>query len=138
MAEFFQNKFVIQRDSGHPGYQSYTIIATRNDLDQMVRELTVALGEFVEAASPVLEHNSRPRQIISKYATIANGETSRVYLQFAIADDLSCFHVRPTLLSRIKANIGCITLTGLVIFAAVGVFATLGHVLAALFQYILK
>jgi hypothetical protein len=32
MAEFFQNKFVIKIENGHPGWKDYTIIATREDM----------------------------------------------------------------------------------------------------------
>lgn len=70
-----RNKFVIRQDSGHPGYRSTTVIATREDLSALADEMKKKLAEGYQP--PFVCH----------YATEAHGESSRIYLQFEPASE---------------------------------------------------
>ncbi len=79
-----RNKFIIREESGHPGYRSTTIIATREDLEGLADEIKKKL---VERYQP---------PFVSHYATEAHGQSSRVYLQFepASAEEIERYHGR--------------------------------------------
>lgn len=70
-----RNKFVIRQASGHPGYRSMTIVATREDLVALADEIKRKLTE------------GRHAPLVSHYATEAHGQSSRVYLEFETASD---------------------------------------------------
>lgn len=100
MTEFYNNRYVIKVESGHPGYSHYQIISTREGMAEMVRSLQAALE------SP--EGERRSGSLWNDSATIAHGQTSRVYLSFKLADDLSIYHVRPSRFKEGISFLGCI------------------------------
>ncbi|MBL9204695.1 MAG: hypothetical protein JNN01_06400 [Opitutaceae bacterium] len=73
--ETFRNKFVIRQESGHPGYCSTTILATREDLAALSDEIRKKLAEGYQPP------------FVSHYATEAHGQSCRVYLQFEPATE---------------------------------------------------
>ncbi len=89
MAEEYVNDYVVNVASGHPGYTSYTIICTPEKMGEMLDGVRAAL----EAAMKEPTESIEPQKVWSTYATKANEETSRVYLQFAVVTDLKKYHV---------------------------------------------
>jgi len=123
MAEFFQNKFVIKIESGHPGYRQYTIIATRENMARMVQELSQALAEAEESQLSNPQASTGLSQLWSQYATIAYGETSRITLTFALSPELDVFHARPKRSRDLLFCFGCLGLTAILILAYIGLKA---------------
>ncbi|MBK8181354.1 MAG: hypothetical protein IPK67_21220 [Planctomycetes bacterium] len=80
MSETHRNSFVLDRETGHPGYDSTVIYATPRDLEALGRELASSA-----ASGPVS---------VSHYATWKEGQSSRVYLEFRTAaeGDLDRWH----------------------------------------------
>ena len=80
--ETFRNKFVIRQESGHPGYRSTTIVATREDLAALADEIKKKLADGYQPP------------FVSHYATDTHGQSSRVYLQFepATEKELDGYH----------------------------------------------
>ena len=102
-----RNKYVLRRQTGHPG-NSYTVVfATCEDL----RELGQKLVEQAQTA----------RISISNYATYEYGRTSRVYLDFrsATAQEMDDWH-RRSLKLRLQSCIKPLFYLTLWIFAVIG------------------
>lgn len=118
MQESFINKYVVDVKAGHPGYTSYTILSTREDMTAMVEALSKALAGTDSAQSA----SSLTGLLWSQYATQAGGSTSRVYLSFRLAQDLDAFH-RPSLASRLRPWLG---VTCLLYFFALALTGFLG------------
>ncbi len=80
MSETHRNSFVLDRETGHPGYDSTVIYATPRDLEALGRELASSA-----ASGPVS---------VSHYATWKEGQSSRVTLEFRTAaeGDLDRWH----------------------------------------------
>ena len=122
MEETFNNKYVIRTKSGHPGYQSYDIIATPEDLQQ----LAASIQSKAQAADlPTKIHNSGvgEKLLITEYATISRGKSSRVSFSFYAAKDLSLHHRKKTHDWGFYA--GCIGVLAILVLAFVGLSAIL-------------
>jgi len=61
----------------------------------MIKELAKTLASLEAARVRSAENTEEVKIIWTRYATIAGGETERIYLQFAVANDLSQFHSPP-------------------------------------------
>ena len=110
---FHENLYVIEKETGHPGYQQYSITSTPEHMKELVEALSRALSE------------PRPEgELWQAYATIARGETSRVTLRFAVTDDLKIYHKPPGLFARLLNKIGwpfgCLFVLAILYFAWIG------------------
>lgn len=115
MGESYRNPFVIRQESGHPGFQAFIILAKNEDLAR--------LGQVL------IEESKKPAVCSSHYATLAHGQSSRVYLQFqsASVEELALWHAQPLRmrLSRIARSLILLTFAAL---AIVGLSSILGWV----------
>jgi hypothetical protein len=103
----YRNKYVLRRQTGHPG-NSYTVVfATREDLGELGRKLA--------------EEAQTARVSISNYATYEHGRTSRVYLDFrsATAQEMDDWH-KKSLKFRIESWIKPLFYLTLWAFAVIG------------------
>ncbi len=62
---------------------------------------------------------------MEKYATIAYGETSRIYLTFALSPDLDAYHVRPRRIRELLSFFGCLGIIAVLILALIGLRAVI-------------
>lgn len=115
MGESYRNPFVIREESGHPGFQAFIILAKNEDLARLGQAL--------------IEESKKPAVCSSHYATLAHGQSSRVYLQFqsATAEELALWHTQPLRirLSRIARALAILSFAAL---AIVGLLSVLGWV----------
>jgi hypothetical protein len=119
MSDSYVNNYVIQIESGH-GNTNYKIISTREGLTELVRTLTAKL-EIPEQHLPNTWKTEDSSFLLwSDYATVAQGQTARIYLSFALAKDLASYHTRPSLFKRFLFFLGCIFVVGILVLAVIG------------------
>jgi len=121
--EIFYNDYVIKIEAGHPGFISYTIIANKKNMSRLVAELGAALKMMPDTKLSDKETGEQPQVIWSAYATKARQETSRVYLKYALANDLSPYHVIPKRKRDLWATAKFVLLIVLIVLAWIGVRA---------------
>lgn len=71
----FKNRFVLDRESGQPGHDHTVAYATREDLAELARRLSLVAQDLSGE--------------LSEYATRMHGQSSRVMLQFRCTDQRS-------------------------------------------------
>jgi hypothetical protein len=109
------NKYVIDVESGHPGFRAYTVISTLGDMRKLVEALSRSLGDPAAAG-----------KLWSDYATVAHGQSSRVELRFVVEPDLAPYHTR-SLLVQVRRLLGCVVLLAALYFAWVGLSDTVAR-----------
>jgi hypothetical protein len=127
MEKKYVNDFVIEIASGHPGYTSYTIIATRENLGKLAADLGEALllsdSEMAVSGNPSVYQG----ELVSRYATIAYGETSRVYLNFKLSADLAPYHVRKRNYPNFFVALGSLAMLFVLWLAYIGLRTVIHH-----------
>lgn len=129
MEEFFNNKYVVQVERGHPGSTTYTVFSTREHMTALVQALSEALAKPEESLRESWQPPDSPTTLWSDYATIAYGRTSRVSLVFRLLRDLAPFHVRSTFIKRMGGFASCFLIILVLSFAVIGAVATIRFLL---------
>jgi len=129
MEEFFTNDYVVEVESGHPGYTDYKLIATPESWRTLAAELVNA-AEKPGGADESKRNERGELLLLSKYATISKGKTSRVSISFYAAKDLTAHHVPSSRFDRFyNSTVGCwlmfLVAAGILYLAAVGASALL-------------
>ncbi len=106
MEEFFTNDYVVEVESGHPGYINYKLIATPESWRVLAAQLASA-AENAERGSISQQNGKRETLLLQKYATVSKGKSSRVSLSFYAAKDLGVHHARATRLRKLWNNVSC-------------------------------
>jgi hypothetical protein len=127
MAEFFRNKYVVQVEHGHPGFTTYTVLSTREDMTALVEALSEALAKPEESLGESLPAPDSPTRLWSGYATTAYGQTSRVSLVFQLVRDLAPYHVRPTTGRRLLGVVWALVVLLVLALAVVGAVASVRY-----------
>ena len=134
MEESFINDCVVEVESGHPGFVNYKLIAT----PETWRLLAAQLASAAENSASVDESKKNDRgeiSLLSKYATIYKGKSSRVSISFYAVKNLTAYHVRPTWLQKFKSNASCfliiLVVVGVLYLAGVGASRLLGDFIKA-------
>ncbi|HTI72962.1 MAG TPA: hypothetical protein VMF06_23515 [Candidatus Limnocylindria bacterium] len=125
MSDEYINKYVMEIESGHPGFKSFTVISTRDDLKAMIKSLESALEQTAPESSQTAAAAQSPRHVWSTYATIAHGETERVYLNFAVASDLLRYHSKKRGLGPVM---GYVLVAAIFVLLAIGLFTTMHYI----------
>ena len=120
MSEFYINKYVVKVTTGHLRYTSYTLLSTREDMKTLVDKLSAALNLPEENLLSQWLTAEEPTELWSDYATIAYGETSRVYLSFAFVNNLNVYHVQPKPWKAWLSVLGCLAVIALFALAVIG------------------
>ena len=120
MSESFVNNYVIQIMSGHPGNTNYEIISTKDGFASLISSLQQKLDRIEQLSEINPQRKNSPTLLWSDYATLVPGRTSRIYLSFAVDNDLMDYHVGPTIAKRIVRVLGFLSILGLLIFAFIG------------------
>ena len=102
MSESYRNPYVLRQQSGHPGFRATIVYGTRTDLANLGRKL--------------LDASEKPAVAVSEFATVQNGQNSRVYLEFrsATPEEIDSWH-KPLLKNRLLGAVKWIFV--LVVFA---------------------
>lgn len=125
MKDDHRNPFVVQTESGHPGYVHYTVISTRDGMQDLTHRLAEALAAEPGALRQEGESAKDPLTLFSQYATIAHGQRSRVSLAFQVVEDLEPYHVtRVNRPGRVQLLALLLIVVALLYFAIVGLYAT--------------
>jgi hypothetical protein len=112
MTETFTNKYVVRVTHGHPGNTTYEVISTPEALTAMAAALLDKLENPDETLKNKINKQPKPVLLWHDFATIAHGQTSRVYLTFYIIDDLARYHGGPGVLKRLAKVLGCVLIIG--------------------------
>jgi hypothetical protein len=107
----YRNKFVIKKETGHPGYSSITILATRRDLAALADEIKLKLAEGYQPP------------FVSHYATEAHGKSSRVYLQFEPASESELDDLHKNKGTLRSGVFSCALMVVVILFAILGVLS---------------
>jgi hypothetical protein len=91
----------------------------------MVQEISQALTRPEEGQLSPLQAGPNLIKLWNKYATIAYGETSRIYLTFALSPDLDAYHVRPRRIRELLSFFGCLGIIAVLILALIGLRAVI-------------
>ncbi len=107
MSNSYVNKYVIQVESGH-GNTNYKIISTRKGLTELVIALTTKLEKPEQSLRNQWQGKDSPIFLWSDFATIAQGQTEKIYLSIILDKDLTSYHIRPSILKRFLFFLGYI------------------------------
>jgi hypothetical protein len=125
MSEFYTNKYIVECDGPkHMGSIDYRIISTRDGFSELLNKLTAALARPEKDLRLPLQASDSPTHLLTEYATISHGQTSRVYLSFQLADDLSAYHIKPSVKRKLFSWVGFLAVLVILIFAIVGLCTT--------------
>jgi hypothetical protein len=123
MDETFENEYVIKVESQSHGNTSYKVVSTLGGFERLLAELQPQV-ENIKRLSEKDPQYLVPRKLLwSKYATVAPGRTSRIYLSFELDTNLAEYH-RRTLLQRAPLEyLFLAIIAGVLILAGIGVYA---------------
>lgn len=107
MADGHRNRYVLEHESGHPGYSNTVVYGTPEDLELLARKLAEAV--------------LAPGGSLSEFATRKHGASSRVTLQFRAVDaaEIDLWHV-PSVKSRFAGWVAIALIIGLLVLAWIG------------------
>lgn len=88
-----RNKFVLKKESGHPGYTRYSLISTVDDMKFLADSLVQKVSEF--------NQETGTRTILSREVTIAHGKTEGNSLDFEIVRSLEEYNQPPSFLTKL-------------------------------------
>lgn len=123
MSDSYVNNYVIQIESSSHGNTNYKIISTREGLTKLVRGLNANL-EIPEQYLPNEWKTENSSFLLwGDYATVAQGQTARIYLSFVLAKDLASYHTHPSIFRRFLFFLGCVFVVGILVLAIIGAVA---------------